>query len=139
MWSPAGRLAGVAHGLQRRLVAPGRAAPCVQREIGRALNRAPAGPLGVLGLLPHHRRRGDMQARLVELDPRNAERAAATARDAGRDRVEVVVADTSTTTAYQGAVPADLVLVCGAFGHAGDDDIRRTVAHLPILCAPVRR
>jgi hypothetical protein len=32
-------------------------------------------------------------------------------------------------------VPADLVLICGVFGNISDDDVRRTVASLPMLCA----
>ena len=45
--------------------------------------------------------------------------------------VEVVCGDASTTSAYAGAVPADLVLVCGIFGNISDDDIHNTVDALP--------
>lgn len=38
--------------------------------------------------------------------------------------------------AYAGAVPADLLLVCGVFGNIADADVERTVTHLPELCAP---
>ena len=75
-----------------------------------------------------------VRARLVELDPDNAATAAATARDAGLD-VEVVRGDAGTTDAYAGAVPADLVLMCGVFGNVPDEDVRRTVESLPQLCA----
>jgi hypothetical protein len=34
-----------------------------------------------------------------------------------------------------GAVPADLVLVCGVFGNISDDDVKTTVLALPTLCA----
>ena len=44
--------------------------------------------------------------------------------------------DASVTTAYAGAVPADVLLVCGVFGNISDDDIRATITHLPHLCAP---
>jgi hypothetical protein len=37
---------------------------------------------------------------------------------------------------YVGAVPADLVLVCGVFGNISDGDIEATVAVLPSFCAP---
>lgn len=115
----------------------------VQAQIAGALDRAPAGPVRVisvcagqgrdlLGVLSGHRRRDDVRARLVELDPRNV----ALARAAAPEGVEVVEGDATVTTAYAGAVPADLVLVCGVFGHATDDDIRRIVEHLPMLCAP---
>ena len=70
-------------------------------------------------------------ARLVELGPANAAVAAA---NAGPD-MEVVVADAGVTDAYVGAAPADLVLMCGVFGNVPDDDVRRTVEALPMLCA----
>lgn len=74
-------------------------------------------------------------ARLVELDPRNVEIARRAARAAGLDGVEVVCGDAGVIDAYLGAVPADLVLMCGVFGNVGDDDVRRTVGLLPQLCA----
>ena len=46
---------------------------------------------------------------------------------AGLDRVEVLTGDASTTTAYEGMVPCDLVLACGVFGHAADSDIENTI------------
>ncbi|HEV2889534.1 MAG TPA: SAM-dependent methyltransferase [Frankiaceae bacterium] len=75
---------------------------------------------------------GGIRARLVELDPRNA---AVAASVAGPD-VEVVCGDAGVSDAYAGAVPADLVMVCGVFGNVPDDDVRRTVLALPTLCAP---
>lgn len=115
----------------------------VQAQIAGALDRAPEGPIRVVsmcagqgrdlfGALADHPRGGDVRARLVELDPRNA----AVARRAAPEGVEIVEGDATTSTAYAGAVPADLVLVCGVFGHATDDDIRRIVEHLPMFCAP---
>ena len=76
-----------------------------------------------------------VRARLIELDPRNAESARAFARNADLDRVEVVTADASETNAYLGAVPADLVLMCGVFGNVSDEDVERTVRLLPGFCA----
>ena len=89
----------------------------VRRQIAGALDRAPVGPVRVvsmcagqgrdlLGVLVDHPRRADVRARLVELDPRNAD----VARAAGMDNVEVVIGDASVTTAYDGMVPADVVL-----------------------------
>ena len=114
----------------------------VQAQIAGALDRAAPGPVRVismcagqgrdlLGVLAVHPRRADVRARLVELDPRNVARA----RAAAPEGVEVVQGDATSTSAYEGAVPADLVLVCGVFGHATDDGIRRIVDHLPTLCA----
>jgi hypothetical protein len=53
----------------------------------------------------------------------------------GLDRTEVVVGDAAALENYAGAVPADLVLVCGVFGNISDDDIRQTVLALPQLCS----
>jgi len=73
-------------------------------------------------------------ARLVELDPTNVAIAREAAAGAKLDGLEVICADASVTTVYQGAVPADLVLVCGVFGNVSDQDVARTVAALPRLC-----
>ncbi|MGP4098841.1 SAM-dependent methyltransferase [Nonomuraea sp. KM90] len=86
----------------------------------------------LLPVLAGHPRRGQVRARLVELDERNA----AAARSIAPEGAEVVCGDAAVGRAYEGAVPADLVLVCGVFGNITDDDIRRTVATLPQLCAP---
>lgn len=88
----------------------------------------------ILGVLAHHPRAGDVVARLVESDPRNV--AMARQGAAPYAGVEVIEADAGSTDAYAGAVPADIVLACGVFGNIPDDDIRRTVAALPSLCAP---
>jgi len=77
-----------------------------------------------------------VDAVLVELDPALAEAARATARDLGLHRVEVRTADAGTTSSYDGAVPADVLLACGVFGNVVDDDIATTVAALPSLLAP---
>jgi hypothetical protein len=89
----------------------------------------------LLPVLADHPGRGRVRARLIELDPRNAESARACARNADLDRVEVVTADASETNAYLGAVPADLVLMCGVFGNVSDEDVERTVRLLPGFCA----
>jgi hypothetical protein len=125
--------------LQQRLAA-------VQRHLRAILDERPPGPIRVislcagqgrdlLGVLAEHPRRSEVSARLVELDPRNVvlARQAVTALDL--PGIEVVEGDAALTDAYAGAVPADVVLACGVFGNVTDDDIERTVAHLPSLCA----
>lgn len=118
----------------------------VQRRVREALDRAGPGPIrvvsmcagqgnDVVGALVDHPRRRDVVARLVELDPRNVDLARAAVAAAGLDQVEVVEADASTTSVYDGTVPAALVLVCGVFGNISDDDIHRTISILPSLCA----
>ena len=119
----------------------------VQARIREALAAAPPGPIraislcagqgrDLLGVLADHPRRADVTARLVELDPANADAARAAAQAAGLAGVDVVTGDASTTGAYAGAVPADLVLACGIFGNVVDEDIARTIAALPGLAAP---
>jgi hypothetical protein len=123
-------------GLARRLRA-------VQEQVRVALDDSPPGPLravslcagqgrDLLDVLADHPRRDDVRARLVELDPRNAEHAAA--RAAGLPGVEVLTADASLTDHYRDLVPADLVLVCGVFGNITDSDVERTVDHCAALC-----
>ena len=118
----------------------------VQDSIHNALDGCPRGTIHVismcagdgrdlLGVLPAHARKDDVRARLVELDPELAERARQRAAEVS-PAIEVVTGDASLTTAYAGAVPANILLVCGVFGNLTDDDIRHTVGHLPSLCAP---
>jgi len=125
---------------------PSRRLAAVQQQLRDALDQAPAGPLtlesmcagqglDVLGVLPFHRRRDDVRGRLVELDPRNAAAARAGIGEHGLD-LEVLEADAGNTHAYLGAVPADVLLVCGVLGNMTDEDVRRTVATLPSLCRP---
>jgi hypothetical protein len=90
----------------------------------------------VIGVLADHLRRSEVVARLVEADPGIAEVARASARAAGLDGVQVVCADAAATESYDGAVPADIILACGVFGNISDDDIARTIGHLPSLSAP---
>lgn len=118
----------------------------VRHRILQALDRQPDGPIRVvsmcagqgrdlIGSLEDHRRRDDVSARLVELDPRIAETARAATDAAGLRSVEPVVADAGVTDSYAGAVPGNLVLACGVFGNITDADIARTIRTLPQLCA----
>ena len=107
----------------------------VQTQIRAVLDAAPEGPVralsvcagqgrDLLGVLADHPRRGDVKARLVELDARNT---ALAARHATGLDVEVVTGDAARTANYWGIAPADLVLMCGVFGNITEDDIERTV------------
>ena len=118
----------------------------VQAHLRSAIDERP-GPLrivsmcagegrDVVGVLAAHRRRDEIDALLIELNPRIAETARAAAAAAGLTHVRVAVADASSTDSYAGAVPADIVLACGVFGNMSDGDIRHTVSRLPELCAP---
>ena len=119
----------------------------VRQQIRAVLDSAPPGPIravsacagqgrDLIGEFADHPRRGDVAARLVELDPRNVDAARRAAREAGLDQVDVVAADAARLDSYVGAAPADLVLLCGIFGNISDADIRRTVAHTDQLCRP---
>ncbi len=76
-----------------------------------------------------------VRARLVEIDARNVELGTTRAAQARLTGVEFVCGDASCTDAYAGAVPADLVLLCGVFGRISDDDVRNIIDCLPQLCA----
>ena len=119
----------------------------VQRQVRAALDRATRGPVraisicagqghDLIGVLADHPRRADVTARLVELDEHNALLARRAAHTAGLDGVEVIATDASITDAYAGAVPADLILLCGVLGNIPEADIANTIRHLPRLCAP---
>jgi hypothetical protein len=119
----------------------------VQAHLTDAITAAPPGPVSlvslcagqghdVLGVLPGHPRRDDVTAVLVELDPRNVRLAAARAEREGLAGVELRQADAGVTAGYADALPADVLLLCGIFGNVSDDDISRTVAAAPALCAP---
>ena len=109
----------------------------VQSRIRAALDEAPPGPLRAISVvagqgrdlipvLATHPRGADVTARLVELDPRNAEVARELA--AGMSSVDIVTGDASLVEVYAGLVPADLVLLCGLFGNITDEDIRATIS-----------
>lgn len=118
----------------------------VQQQLSDALDRCPPGGIRIVGVcagqgrdvievLRDHPRWADVTARLVELDGRNVEIARAAVVAAGFSGIDVVHADASTTAAYLGAVPADVLLVCGVFGNIAAADVERTIAHLPGLAA----
>ncbi len=118
----------------------------VQDRIRIALDDAPPGPLRVIslcagqgrdliGVLAGHPRRGDVTARLVELDPRNTEVARRLAAEADLTGVEIVTGDAALTSAYADLVPAGLVLACGLFGNMTHDHIRATIGYCTQLCA----
>jgi hypothetical protein len=90
----------------------------------------------VIGVLTNHPRRSDVLARLVERETELARQARAAGDAADLRGLEVVEGDASSTTSYLGAVPADIILVCGVFGNITDADIHRTVRVLPSLSAP---
>jgi hypothetical protein len=89
----------------------------------------------VVGAFAGHPRARDLVGRLVELDPHNAEVARSRVDAAPLPGLTVVTGDASTTDAAAGAVPADVVLLCGIFGNVPDEDVHRTAAHASMCCA----
>ena len=71
----------------------------------------------------------------MELDDRNVAAAQGTIEALRLPHVQAVQDDAGNTSAYEGAVPADLVLFCGIFGNVPDSDIERSISLLPMLCA----
>jgi pimeloyl-ACP methyl ester carboxylesterase len=118
----------------------------VQEQLRDALECCSPGPVrlisvcagqghDVIGVLHDHPRRNDVHATLIELDAGNVRAARERVAAAGLANVQILEGDASTTSIYEGLVPADVVLVCGLFGNVSDADIRRTISHLPMLCA----
>ena len=118
----------------------------VQRSIRRCLDEAGAGPIRVvsaccgdgrdlLEVLAKHDAAPRVHARLLELDEDLARRARDRAIAHGLSGVEVVRADAGFTDSYLGAVPADVVLLCGVLGNLTDPDVRATVDTAATMCA----
>ncbi|HEY6278809.1 MAG TPA: SAM-dependent methyltransferase [Streptosporangiaceae bacterium] len=118
----------------------------VQLRLSEAIGQAPPGRIrllslcagqgrDVLGVLPAHPRRDDVAAVLVESDPRIAGVARQQAAEAALRQVEVRVADASQPASLAGALPADVLMLCGIFGNISEQDIRQTVAAAAALCA----
>jgi hypothetical protein len=98
---------------------------------------SPCGGQGreLLPVIALHPRRAEVHARLVELDPRNVAAACESVSDLRLDwNVDIVCGDASLTDAWVGAVPADLVVLCGVLGCIDDGDARNTIEALPGLC-----
>lgn len=118
----------------------------VVARVRGALDVPPPGPvrlisacagqgLDVLAALDGHPRSADVVGRLVESDPHNSAVSARAFATAGLGAIESVCGDASTTDAYVGIVPADLLLLCGIFGNISSADVRTTVAHASMLCS----
>lgn len=119
----------------------------VQAHLRSELDRRPAGPIRILSLCSGdgrdvigaargHPRANDVTGYLVDLDPTlvsEARRKLATERLHG---LEVIEGDAGACATFTAAVPADIVLTCGIYGNISDEDIQRTIARLPSLCAP---
>ncbi|MGA2469094.1 MAG: SAM-dependent methyltransferase [Solirubrobacteraceae bacterium] len=118
----------------------------VQRFLREALDRHP-GPIRVLsscsgdgrdliGVLSQRHDADRVDATLIELHPRIAQRARRAAAAAELAHVTVRTADAGSTGSYEGAVPADLVIMVGILGNISDSDIEQTIKTTPQFCRP---
>jgi hypothetical protein len=89
----------------------------------------------VLPVLARWKAHMEVTGRLIELRPPLAERARLAARREGLDGVEVVCGDASSPSNLSGAIPADVIVLCGVFGNISDDDVEGLVSTLPAMCA----
>jgi hypothetical protein len=87
----------------------------------------------LIGVLESRADAKRVTATLVEFHPRLVERAERAIATAGLEGVTVREGDAGATDLYVGAVPADLVLLCGVFGNISDDDVHRTIETVPQL------
>jgi hypothetical protein len=90
----------------------------------------------LIEVLAHRPDSARITANLLESDPDNVSRARDAAAAAGLHAVTVACVDAGRSDAYLGAVPADLVLLCGVFGNIGDTDVHRLIRALPQMCRP---
>jgi hypothetical protein len=89
----------------------------------------------VLPVLARTGSRRKISGRLIELEPELAERARRELIRAGLRGLEVVCGDAARPANYSGAIPTELVLVCGVFGNVSDRDVRQIIDALPAMCA----
>jgi hypothetical protein len=123
--------------LARRLVV-------VRQRIGEALDACSDDPVRILDLcagdgrdlLPELAARPERRVRavLVELDGQLAAAARATASTLAG--VEVRQDDAGDAASFAGAVPVDLLLLCGIFGNISTVDIQTTIQYIPSMLAP---
>ena len=118
----------------------------VREYISYSLDASPPGIIRVvsvcagdgrdlLGSLENHPRAKDVHARLVELNPQLVERGRATIESLGlAKQIELINGDATIADNYVGAVPADIVIVCGVFGNLADEaELNRLLTNLSFL------
>lgn len=88
--------------------------------------------IGVLRDYPHASR---VRTRFIETDPRNVDILRARVAAEGLSGCEVILGDAADTSLYDCFVPVDLLVICGIFGNISNDDVFRTIAATPQLCA----
>jgi hypothetical protein len=123
-----------------------RRAVVVRELVGEAVAAHRGRSLCVLGLcagdggdllpaLGEWRDRKLVSGRLLELEPTLVDRARAALLREQLDGLEAVCGDAGRPSNYAGVIPADLVTACGIFGNISDDDVRRLIGAMCVLCA----
>ncbi len=141
VWSGWPEKAYQREGYQQRLQA-------VEEHLGECLDEAPAGPVRILsmcagdgrdviGAVRSHRRRKDIAAWLVELNSQSVELGKGYSVNAGLDRtLKFINADATIYSTYRSIGPADIVLVCGVWGHVPAHEKTLLVRAISTLCKP---
>lgn len=118
----------------------------VREYIRSAIDASPPGIIRVvsacagdgrdlLGTLDSHPRKSDVYGRLVELNPELAQQGRDKIESAGlSQQLEFVNGDATNSSSYIGAVPADIIIVCGIFGNLADEaELKRLIENLSKL------
>jgi hypothetical protein len=118
----------------------------VQEYISYSLDNSPTGTIRIvsacagdgrdlLGTLANHPRAKDVYARLVEINPQLVEHGRETIESLGLTKqIEFINGDATAADNYVGAVPADIVIVCGIFGNLADEnELNRLLGNLSFL------
>ena len=141
VWSGWPEKAYQREGYQQRLTA-------VQEHLCECLDEAAPGPIRILsicagdgrdviGAVRSHRRRKDVAAWLVELNSQSVELGKGYSVNAGLERSLKFINDDATTYAtYKGIGPADIVLICGVWGHVPVNEKSMLVRAVSTLCKP---
>jgi len=120
----------------------------VQEHLANCLDTAPAGPARIisicagdgrdlLGVLETHARRSDVCAWLVEQSLQSVSAGRAHASAIGlADAVCFLHADATLYATFQGIAPADIVLLCGVWGHVPVHERASVIRALTCLCKP---
>jgi SAM-dependent methyltransferase len=128
-------------GLQARLAT-------VERHLWECIDLAPAGAVRIVSVcagdgrdvtkvVEEHPRRADVSAWLVEADVASIETGKKLARGVGlHESVRFLHADATTYAIYTGLGPADVVLLCGVWGHVPPADRASVASALHLLCQP---
>jgi len=120
----------------------------VERHLREAIDRAASGKLrilsicagdgrDVLGAVATHPRRSDVFAWLLEADYYSVESGIEQARLAGlKDSVRFLHADATVFASYLDIAPADILLLCGVWGHVPPDERQAVVNACRALARP---